>query len=218
MASNHLMVVCVVCLLCADPLPCQLHTDKEYANTGFSYNDEYTLMRNNTSLLNRTDQGNFVDYGNNKSTSSESESESPSATPPQLTVLKTISDRSQREHKVATKKRHASYDYYNIKDLRKHGPLLTKVYLDKIFTEYGQNANKSTLNAAEFQSFLKSLGLYQFLSHNQQTANATEDVTMDNQTVGLHRIRENERERCVITYRFFFVHFSVTQIMTWCVM
>ncbi|KAL5292744.1 SLC39A6 family protein [Megaselia abdita] len=132
--ARHIMAVCVVCLLCADHVPCkehlgssdlQLQNKNIYPTSSYGYYDQY------------------VDVN---------------SLPENYDIPK-----SRRKSR-----RHANHEHeHNDHQQHEHSPEITKSFLEKIFTEYGEE--DGTMNLSGLQKMLQKLGLFKLLEKEAQS-------------------------------------------------
>ncbi|XP_037956151.1 zinc transporter foi [Teleopsis dalmanni] len=141
--ARHIMAVCVVCLLCADRLPCQQHIEGIFPETQQLPNPHPNL---NAKVYQHAD---FV------------------KNPPQIQATDkhfpnnfeaSNKVREQKNHIHHRRKRHVGHGDERVRNLR---PEITDEFLVRIFSEYGQGDGR--ISASEFKRMLKQLGLHQLL-------------------------------------------------------
>lgn len=167
--ARHIMAVCVVCLLCADHLPCEQHLEL-LLKSRKTLNDDNVAQKSaevfkNTNLL----QYPFVSVvvGNtNIEINHDNHREVQKSSKIQRNDKK-------ENHRV---KRHADHysrtDSYNT--LKKR-PEITEEYLEKIFIEYGQK--DGTIQRIEFERMLTRLGLAEFIG-NDTSSDSNDTVNL----------------------------------------
>lgn len=134
--ARHLMAVCVVCLLCADHLPCKAHI----LNNTNNY-----LNGNNSNELRTSD--NLSNYSNNLNSNSDNN---------------LVYDRRKDKH--LRYKRHGPDHDHDLEHHHHHHPDLgdilekSKTYLRKLFQKYGsENGESTTMNITGFEAMLEDL-------------------------------------------------------------
>lgn len=153
--ARHIMAVCVVCLLCADHLPCQQHVESLFPASSF-----------NTA---NSGQFNAVVYSaHGLSSSINSKAQTKETTD---TYASSSSDNRRRRRT----KRHSGDHSHDANHSR---PEITEAFVKRIFHEYA--GAKDTIHVQDFQRMLSNLGLHQLLPQQQLHKH---DNISDNDTV-----------------------------------
>lgn len=144
MAHRHLMAVCVVCLLCAEHLPCKEHV--------------LTPSSNIKNLVN-----------NVQSVSPAADIRIPTRTAddPRIYLYDKRKDKTKDADGVAItrRKRHAEHELHHHTET----PEATKIYIKKLFSQYS-NRNHNSMNVDEFEQMAKQLGLQNMLTDSLKTS------------------------------------------------
>lgn len=131
MAHRHLMAVCVVCLLCAEHLPCKEHV------TPTNGLDDLT---NSLQIASQPYDGGRL---------------ARAADTPGTFVYDKRKDKTKE---VARTKRHA--DHHHEKHHHDETPEVTKAYIRKLFSQYSKRgSDASSLNIDEFEQMMRELDL-----------------------------------------------------------
>lgn len=155
--ARHLMAVCVVCLLCADHLPCKEHfesTDlykKQQPNSFSLQTDEINFMEKNLfdDRLYTTINDDGVTYDKRKEKRKAEE-----------TAALNLLNRS---------KRHSDHHSHHHDDDEKDGMKKnSKNFLEKLFKQFG-DSEKLTMNINGFEKLLKHLNLYSLITNSTKT-------------------------------------------------
>ncbi|XP_065360064.1 zinc transporter foi [Calliphora vicina] len=155
--ARHIMAVCVVCLLCADHLPCQQHVETLFPAQNL--NTEYTQL-------------NAVVYNANDLSSSHASKTQSSET----TVAYATSSSDNRRRRRT--KRHSGDHGHDHDEHDSHTrPEITEAFLKRIFNEFG--SGNDTIHVHDFQRMLNKLGLHQLLPQN---LHKHDDNINDNET------------------------------------
>ncbi|KAM7355145.1 solute carrier family 39 fear-of-intimacy isoform 1-T4 [Cochliomyia hominivorax] len=155
--ARHIMAVCVVCLLCADHLPCQQHVETFFPAQ--TLNPEYTSL--NAVVYNSRDYSSTV--------SSKSQ-----ATETTVAYATSSSDNRRRRR---TKRHSAEHGHESVAHEK---PAITETFLRKLFHEFG--SDNETINVQDFKRILKKLGLHQLL-HKHDNINDNETCIADSNLV-----------------------------------
>lgn len=151
--ARHLMAVCVVCLLCADHLPCKEHIE----NT-----DLYTKQQPNTFLL-KTDEINLMEkksFDDRLYTTINDDS---------VIYDKRKEKRKNNEEIINRRKRHSDHHHHDEHDEHIDEPNKnSKNFLEKLFKQFG-DSEKLTMNINGFENLLKHLNLYSLIANNTKT-------------------------------------------------
>lgn len=156
--ARHLMAVCVVCLLCADHLPCKehientdLYTNQQQPNTFLLKTDEINLMEKNSfdDRLYSTISDDSVIYDKRKEKRKNNEE------------IINLLNRS---------KRHSDHHHHDDNDDDKNMEINknSKIFLEKLFKQFG-DSEKLTMNINGFENLLKHLNLYSLITNNTKT-------------------------------------------------
>lgn len=136
--ARHIMAVCVVCLLCADHLPCQQHIEPLFPTTANADgNSKFTGL-------------NAIVYNTNATKSKTK------TTDQSLSAYVTTMDDSDNRV-IRRRKRHA--DHASAAAVT---PEITQVFIKRIFNEY--SSGNDTIHLKDFQRMLKRLGLNKLLA------------------------------------------------------
>lgn len=160
--ARHIMAVCVVCLLCADHLPCQQHVETLFPAQQI-LNPEYTPL-------------NAVVYNTHDLSPSSALSSKAHTTETTVAYATSSSDNRRRRRT----KRHSAngHDHghdHNDGDVSTR-PEITEAFLERIFKEFG--SDNDTINIQDFQRILKKLGLHQpEMLHKHDNINDNETVS-----------------------------------------
>ncbi|CAD7002726.1 unnamed protein product [Ceratitis capitata] len=148
--ARHIMAVCVVCLLCADRIPCQEHIINDYVVNGATNaqsNLEYQQL--NSRVYERPDA---LRLGSNPLTADSYN--------PADDALANTNNLHNKPHR---RKRHAGHAHgEETTSVMMHRPEITAEFLQRIFIEYGHKAD-GKLTVDEFQQILRRLGLNQLI-------------------------------------------------------
>ncbi|XP_075159412.1 solute carrier family 39 fear-of-intimacy [Haematobia irritans] len=168
--ARHIMAVCVVCLLCADHLPCQQHIETLFAGSTGSpgHNNEWE----------HSGPLNAIVYSTNKDTSATSSFSAKSqqkrtTDASSLAYVSTTKTNRGDNRNRRRKKRHADHGHGSSEIPAR--PEITETFVRRIFSEYGSG---DTINIEDFQRMLEKLGLHQLLP--QKLLRSHEDS--DNET------------------------------------
>lgn len=154
--ARHLMAVCVVCLLCADHLPCKEHfesTDlytKQQPNSFSLQTDEINFMEKNSfdDRLYTTISDDGVTYDKRKEKRKAEE-----------TAALNLLNRS---------KRHSDHSHHHDDDENDGMKKNSKNFLEKLFKQFG-DSEKLTMNINGFENLLKHLNLYSLITNSTKT-------------------------------------------------
>ncbi|XP_028894977.1 zinc transporter foi [Zeugodacus cucurbitae] len=152
--ARHIMAVCVVCLLCADRIPCQEHVINDYvanAAAATAYPPpHFEYQQLNARVHERRDAARFgVDPLTGGAHNRADE----------LDIETTSNNVHNKPHR---RKRHAGHAHGEETSHVVQRPEITAEFLQRIFVEYGHKAD-GTLTVEEFQRILKKLGLNQLI-------------------------------------------------------
>lgn len=186
------MAVCVVCLLCAEHLPCKQHFEdslqdptkflpnNDYANiptyidriqmpdTEEPFNIETQHITMPNTRRGRTKRSNIV-IGNeltNPSDSKHRRNRRHIAEDPDISVRS---------------KRHGGHDHHHDDDEEMADTIPAHAFVQKIFQKFG-NVDALTMNVIGFEKMLKDLGLYELLDE-KLSAIPKENIQLANDTV-----------------------------------
>lgn len=172
--ARHLMAVCVVCLLCAEHLPCKQHFEDSLQDpTKFLPNNDYANIPN------------YIDRIQMPDTEEPYNIETQHITIPNtrrgrtkrgnigidsdLTSSSDSKHRRNRRHITddpdnwIRTKRHGGHDHHNHDDDNEMVDTLpAHAFVQKIFQKFG-NVDSLTMNVIGFEKMLKDLGLYELL-------------------------------------------------------
>lgn len=139
--ARHIMAVCVVCLLCADHLPCQEHI--EPLLSAQALNHQYSRL--NAIVYNTDDL-------------SSAATSKPQPTKNIVAYTSSSSDNRRRRRS----KRHSSGHENNVHTR----PEITDIFLKRIFEKFGSNGGE--IQVENFHKILNTLGLHQLLPQQQK--------------------------------------------------
>lgn len=184
MMARHIMAVCVVCLLCADHLPCQQHVEtlfpnnlaaispgEHHINAGGGGGGSWEHTPLNAIVYKSKDISATSSYSaktqQKRTTDAASSLSSPIA---DVTTTNRGDNRNRRR-----KKRHADHGHGGSSSSENSRPEITNTFLRRIFSEYGSG---DTINVDDFQRMLEKLGLHQLLPqkllhHHEDNENET---------------------------------------------
>lgn len=136
MAHRHLMAVCVVCLLCAEHMPCKEHVlvPSKGINSNVASSLQSLSVSRSVGVLTKP------------------------ADIPGIYLYDKRKDKAKEEIAVIRTKRHA--DHHETHETHHHAdtPEVTKLYLKKLFSRFS-NQNTNTMNAEEFEQMMLLLDL-----------------------------------------------------------
>lgn len=169
--ARHLMTVCVVCLLCAQHLPCKQHFDDDNSlqNPKILLQDDYGQMK----YIKRDEPTTDALYGNNlpydampkvdsiphkrKGRTKNRSNNGPAATAATLNRVKRHGDHN-----------HDAYDHEEHPEDRV-GVHYSDAFVKKIFAQFG-DAEKLTMDVHGFEKMIKHLELYRLVDdHHTDT-------------------------------------------------
>lgn len=160
MVHRHLMAVCVVCLLCADHLPCKEHflanNNKNHYENSLEYNK---TLQNGYPLIDEI-QINFYSERTKSKVKLERDGET----------------KSRRKRHAENFHSHQSATYHRIEM-----PEVTKNHLDKIFHQFNNINNQSAMNLNGFEKLIAQLKL-QYLFSNETVTTAARSSCMNQET------------------------------------
>lgn len=168
------MAVCVVCLLCADHLPCKQHIDDTNLIPNL-FNTEYNYTK--------TGETNPAAYPKVIPTQTQYENKERDRT-------KNVEYQNPGDEVSIRSKRHAhhSHDVHNHDDddvskveFNEH----TRTFIKKIIERFSKSKTKNTLSLADFQDMLQKLDMYNLYDDSRQEDNCISSVDL------LHRISSN---------------------------
>lgn len=196
MAHRHLMAVCVVCLLCAEHMPCS-HAEHVLAPS----KNANSIVKSLQILSPSDDAGRLTKAAD--------------------IAGSYLYDKRKDKTKVAEdlsysrQKRHAGHDHNHEKHHHEETPEVTKVYIKKLFSRFS-NRDTNTMNVEEFEKMMLQLDLKNLVADNvdphkesnstcmngleflgkmteQKDKNSTEVHTHDDQSShGHHQHSDNE--------------------------
>lgn len=138
--ARHLMAVCVVCLLCAEHLPCKEHIDPGN-----------NKLLNNLNLLNKNDEKELKNF--------KAEVKTTFMDKPANFVFEKKKEKTKDDGVLERVKRHGdhSHDHHNhhYHDLSE----LTNVYIERMFEIYGLPGEQK-MNVLGFEKILEKLNLH----------------------------------------------------------
>lgn len=146
--TRHLMAVCVVCLLCADHLPCKEHIE-DYGIGEAGSNTKYDFLPDNVPHL-------HTELHNAHPTTIDEDSNLYNK---KRGKTKLHSGGKSMEHNRY--KRHGSHDHdhdtnENAEKINEH----SRIYIRKIFEQFSNSEKKDTLSIEGFEKLLDRLNLY----------------------------------------------------------
>lgn len=150
--AKHFVAVCVVCLLCADHLPCKTHIEGLTASAaGLEYGGEY-LRRAHPAL-----DGFSADVVGGP-----------------VPVMAADKDLSRITH--TRRKRHSHHKHTEEEDKPEGVPINdnSRRYLEQIFDRFGDGEAK-TMDLGGFESMLEHLGLTNLLVHKDEYEEEEQD-------------------------------------------
>ncbi|XP_055840634.1 zinc transporter foi [Episyrphus balteatus] len=143
--ARHIMAVCVVCLLCAEHLPCEEHIESVSSD-----------LRLNAKVFHGSDIDSRTSDYSSYSSFQHSENH----------LIDDGYDKSRRRRKNtlsktdSRSKRHAGHHNANTMESQ-HKPEITEDFMRRIFQEHGQE--DGTININQFENMLKKLGLFKMV-------------------------------------------------------
>lgn len=143
MAHRHLMAVCVVCLLCAEHMPCKEHVLTQNENIGNVFNSLQNLPAEDVGALTKL------------------------ADLPGIYLYDKRKDKTKEDSALLRTKRHA--DHQHETHHHEETPEVTKIYIQKLFSRFS-NQNTKTMNVEQFEKMMLELDL-QNLASEQVVAN-----------------------------------------------
>nr|XP_014088806.1 zinc transporter foi [Bactrocera oleae]XP_036216516.1 zinc transporter foi [Bactrocera oleae] len=157
--ARHIMAVCVVCLLCADRIPCQEHVINDYMANAAAYPPpHFEYQQLNARVHERRDA---LRFGMDPLTGGTHKHAVNANADDELDIEITTSHiHSNKPHRRKRHAGHAHDDETTTSAL--HPPEITAEFLQRIFVEYGHKAD-GTMTVEEFQRILKKLGLNQLI-------------------------------------------------------
>uniref|UniRef100_A0A1I8PDX3 Zinc transporter foi n=1 Tax=Stomoxys calcitrans TaxID=35570 RepID=A0A1I8PDX3_STOCA len=197
--ARHIMAVCVVCLLCADHLPCQQHVETLFSqqlggvgaaaassfSSGHHSNDwpqpeglspvnaiVYNTHQNDISVAATSS---FSAKSQQKRTTVDASSLAYNAAIASATSTTTNSGDHRNRRR---KKRHTDHGHGSSSEISPARPEITDTFVRRIFSEYGSG---DTIHVADFQRMLQKLGLHQLLP----------------QKLLMHSHEESDNETCI---------------------
>lgn len=155
MAHRHLMAVCVVCLLCAEHMPCKEHV--LVPSKGINFNVASSLQK-----LSPPDEVGVLTK--------------PADIPGVYLYDKRKDKTKGDEVNVVRKKRHA--DHHEPHETHHHAdtPEVTKLYLTKLFNRFS-NQNTKTMNVEGFEKMMELLDLKNLMTNKAATTLPSNDNT-----------------------------------------
>lgn len=142
MAHRHLMAVCVVCLLCAEHLPCKEHVLSNSNNNNIDFvewkngNNDLSKSNNNYQIRSIIDLAaeHYYDKSRNKY------------------------NKEGRNEILSRRKRHANHAHSVPTHQRLEMPEVTKIHLEKTIRQFSSN-NQTTMNVHAFEDLISQLKL-----------------------------------------------------------
>lgn len=184
--ARHLMAVCVVCLLCAEHLPCKQHFDDipSHVSTVFSLQNDYGpppygyIDRHHIKIPdnNAETQQSTMFHSDSHKRPGRAKIDDPlsaSATQTTTTTTSEYSRQRRRRREERRTKRHANHNHHigdddaddnDVDDVGEHAERLepSHEFIQKLFQKYG-NADGLTMNVLGFEKMIKLLDLYRLL-------------------------------------------------------
>lgn len=151
MAHRHLMAVCVVCLLCADHLPCK----------------EHILGQNKGSIINSVE---------NQESRDDSQFQMKVADIPGNYFYDKRKDRTKDDELmvVVRKRRHADHhEDEHVQHEHEETPEVTKDYIQKIFNKFSSRDEVDSMNIDGFEKMMSTLELKNLMSNRILSDNLT---------------------------------------------
>lgn len=138
--ARHIMAVCVVCLLCAEHLPCEEHIETVSSNLRLN-----AKVFHGSDLNRKTSDYTNFDFQHNENN-----------------LVDGSYDKARRRRKNADSrsKRHAGGHHTNTMESHSK-PEITDDFIQRIFQEYGQE--DGTIHINQLENMLKKLGLYKMV-------------------------------------------------------
>uniref|UniRef100_A0A1B0BAA6 EF-hand domain-containing protein n=1 Tax=Glossina palpalis gambiensis TaxID=67801 RepID=A0A1B0BAA6_9MUSC len=183
--ARHIMAVCVVCLLCAEHLPCQQHVESLLTSTTPSSSLDDDNFKHKS-------QRNAIVYTTtiaSKATPPHVKGEDERATTDSLLPYDTTKSYNTKRRR----KRYTDHDDLMAADNSNERPKITRAFLERIFKEYGRE-DDDVIQAEDFQRLLKRLGLNQLIPLKSNSYNS-ETCIVDSKLV--HYIKPHERYDCM---------------------
>lgn len=212
------MAVCVVCLLCAEHLPCKQHFEDSLQDpTKFVPNNDYANIPNYIDRIQMPDteepyniQTQHITMPNTRRgrtkrnhIGNELNSPSDSVHRRNRRHITEDSDNSVRS------KRHGGHDHHSHDDDEKMVDTLpAHAFVQKIFQKFG-NVDSLTMNVFGFEKMLKDLGLYELLDE-KLSATPMENIQPTNDTVSRGKYANPK----VLLLKIIFILFSVFPPLT----
>lgn len=142
MAHRHLMAVCVVCLLCAEHMPCKEHVLVPSKNIN-SLDSSLQILSpsDDVGMLAKADTAGTYLYDKRK-------------------------DKTKGEISIR-QKRHADHEHHEHHH-HEETPEVTKVYIKKLFSRFS-NRNTNTMNVEEFENMMMHLDLKNLVPDRKPT-------------------------------------------------
>ena len=175
--ARHLMTVCVVCLLCAQHLPCKQHYDdittesKEFSQSSRDYTSSSPKNYEQNDILNLSpalppNHSKFYNshYGNKRKGRTKSVNEF--GVNDDVNILR----KRVRRHSVAAQT-HSGDDHDH-----EHNNKQSEHFVHQIFKQFGDE-NQLTMNVLGFEKMLNHLDLYRLLE--EQSIDATKNHHID---------------------------------------
>ncbi|CRL08732.1 CLUMA_CG021368, isoform A [Clunio marinus] len=173
MAHRHLMAVCVVCLLCAEHLPCKEHVPNENIKAiGDSQQKYFPPPSDLRTHVKEADIPHNYIYDKRKDK---------------------IKDESNNDVALVRHKRHGDHGIHNQQHQQHHHdetPEVTKDYIKKIFNRFS-NRNTNTMNVDEFEAMMMHLEL-KHLMRDSSKLELNDNKTCMNHLDFLGKMTENE--------------------------
>lgn len=145
MAHRHLMAVCVVCLLCAEHLPCKEHVSLPSQNINSLSNSQRGIVPSSSEV----------------------------AAPSQAGDIPGIYLYDKRKDKIKNReKRHSDHSSHGASQHHHHTetPEVTKSYIQKLFETFSSN---QTMNVDDFERMMMQLKLTNLVQLKKESENSS---------------------------------------------
>lgn len=177
--ASHIVAVCVVCLLCAERIPCQQHFEKwpETSSTSSpltaaeSFNNDQMNDHKNETLNTKSSQHSVIQSisPSNQNNSSINGNKGITSGTSRRSSRSISTRRIDKIH--SRQQRHAGHHAGNLNEKR---PQITENFLRRIFEEYGET-DGTTIHISEFRRMLKQLGLNHLLEQRISSTTLNND-------------------------------------------
>uniref|UniRef100_A0A1I8N4E0 ZIP Zinc transporter n=1 Tax=Musca domestica TaxID=7370 RepID=A0A1I8N4E0_MUSDO len=174
--ARHIMAVCVVCLLCADHLPCEQHVETLFPGkmssfppppnggehihnpAGWEQTPMNAVVYKNKDIIATTSYSAKTQYQPQQQNPTTDDNVSIRTSPTYMASTTNTNGGDNRNRR--RKKRHADHGKVS-SDVQMQRPEITETFVRRIFSEYGSGGD--TINVEDFQRMLEKLGLHQLL-------------------------------------------------------